>query len=38
MKGLVGLSPISALAFVSQMYTGGISDKDLTKCLMSLTV
>ena len=38
MKGLVGLSPISALAFLSQMYTGGISDKDLTKCLMSLTV
>ena len=38
MKSLVGLSPISALAFLSQMYTGGISDKDLTKCLMSLTV
>ena len=38
MKALVGLSPISALVFLSQMYTGGISNKDLTKCLMSLTV
>ena len=38
MKALVGLSRISALLFLSQMYTRGISDKDLTKCLMSLTV
>ena len=38
MKALVGLSPISALLFLSQMYTGGISDKDLPKCLMSSTV
>ena len=31
MKGLVGLSPIGALGFLSELYTGSISDKDLTK-------
>ena len=31
MKGLVGLSPIGALCFLSELYTGSISDKELTK-------
>ena len=31
MKGLVGLSPIGALGFLSELYTGSISDKELTK-------
>ena len=31
MKALVGLSSIGALVFLSQMYTAGISDKELTK-------
>ena len=31
MKGLVGLSPAGALGFLSELYTGSISDKELTK-------
>ena len=31
MKGLVGLSPTGALGFLSELYTGSISDKELTK-------
>ena len=31
MKGLVGLSPVGALGFLSELYTGSISDKELTK-------
>ena len=31
MKGLVGLSPTVALGFLSELYTGRISDKELTK-------
>ena len=30
MKGLVGLSPTGALGFLSELYTGSISDKELT--------
>lgn len=31
MKGLVGLWPTGALGFLSELYTGSISDKELTK-------
>ena len=31
MKVLVGLSPVGALGFLSELYTGSISDKELTK-------
>ena len=31
LKGLVGLSPTGALGFLSELYTGSISDKELTK-------
>ena len=31
MNGLVGLSPVGALGFLSELYTGSISDKELTK-------
>ncbi|XP_076139561.1 uncharacterized protein LOC143122668 [Alosa pseudoharengus] len=30
-KGLVGVSPSGAVTFVSKLYTGGISDKEITR-------
>ena len=31
-KGLVGISPTGACIFVSRLYTGGISDQEITRC------
>jgi len=31
MKGLVGISPLGVVSFMSELYTGSISDKELTK-------
>lgn len=31
MKGLVGISPLGVVSFLSDLYTGSISDKELTK-------
>ena len=31
-KGLIGISPTGACIFVSSLYTGGISDQELTRC------
>ena len=31
-KGLIGVSPTGACIFVSTLYTGGISDEEITKC------
>ena len=31
-KGLIGVSPTGACIFVSSLYTGGISDKEITRC------
>ena len=31
-KGLIGISPTGACIFVSSLYTGGISDKEITRC------
>lgn len=30
MKGLVGISPLGVVSFMSELYTGSISDKELT--------
>ena len=30
MKALVGLSPVGALGFLSEFFTGSISDRELT--------
>ena len=32
MKGLIGITPCGAICFVSTLYTGGISDKEITRC------
>jgi len=32
LKGLVGIAPHGAITFVSSLYTGGISDKEITRC------
>lgn len=32
LKGLVGISPYGAITFVSCLYTGSISDKEITRC------
>lgn len=32
LKALVGITPHGAICFVSSLYTGSISDKELTKC------
>lgn len=32
LKGLVGITPYGAICFVSSLYTGGISDKEITRC------
>lgn len=32
LKGLVGISPHGAVSFVSGLYTGAISDKEITRC------
>ena len=31
-KGLIGISPTGACVFVSNLYTGGISDQEITRC------
>ena len=31
-KSLVGITPHGALSFVSSLYTGSFSDKEITKC------
>ena len=31
-KGLIGISPTGACIFVSKLYTGGISDQNITRC------
>jgi hypothetical protein len=30
LKGLVGITPASHVSFISQLYTGGISDREVT--------
>ena len=32
LKGLVGIIPYGAVSFVSSLYTGAISDKEITRC------
>ncbi|XP_068713587.1 uncharacterized protein [Montipora foliosa] len=32
LKGLIGITPYGAISFVSCLYTGGISDKEITRC------
>ena len=32
LKGLIGITPCGAICFVSTLYTGGISDKEITRC------
>ena len=32
LKGLIGITPNGAISFVSSLYTGGISDKEITRC------
>lgn len=32
LKGLVGISPKGAIIFVSNLYTGAISDREITRC------
>ena len=32
LKGLVGIAPHGAVTFVSSLYTGAISDKEITRC------
>lgn len=32
LKGLVGISPHGAVSFLSGLYTGAISDKEITRC------
>ena len=32
LKGLVGITPYGAVSFVSSLYTGAISDKEITRC------
>ena len=32
LKGLVGIAPHGAITFVSSLYTGAISDKEITRC------
>ena len=31
-KGLIGISPSGAVTFISDLYPGSISDKELTRC------
>ncbi|PFX26455.1 hypothetical protein AWC38_SpisGene8869 [Stylophora pistillata] len=32
LKGLIGIAPHGAITFVSSLYTGSISDKEITRC------
>ena len=32
LKSLIGISPHGAITFVSSLYTGAISDKEITRC------
>ena len=32
LKGLMGMAPHGAVSFVSSLYTGSISDKEITRC------
>ena len=32
LKGLMGIAPHGAVTFVSSLYTGSISDKEITRC------
>ena len=32
LKGLMGMAPHGAVTFVSSLYTGSISDKEITRC------
>lgn len=32
LKGLIGIAPHGAVTFVSSLYTGAISDKEITRC------
>ena len=32
LKGLVGITPYGAVSFVSSLYTGAISDREITRC------
>jgi len=32
LKGLIGISPHGSITFVSSLYTGAISDKEITRC------
>lgn len=32
LKGLIGITPHGAICFVSTLYTGGISDREITRC------
>ena len=32
LKGLIGITPCGAICFDSTLYTGGISDKEITRC------
>ena len=32
LEGLVGIAPHGAITFISSLYTGGISDKEITRC------
>ena len=32
LKGLIGITPHGAISFISSLYTGSISDKEITRC------
>ena len=32
LKGLIGITPYGAISFVSCLFSGGISDKEITRC------
>jgi len=32
LKGLIGIIPHGAISFISSLYTGSISDKEITRC------
>ena len=32
LKGLIGITPYGAVSFISCLYTGAISDKEITRC------